>query len=280
MIQDINNTLVENFNKTINNATLGLNITSSLNGYKSTSDIYRLWLVIIMVFIIIFLKFVFRAVIPDKPKWVIDEEERQKSILESDKGQEKLTKSAPAKSEKERVDTSRKNKIFKLNEELKEKKGIINELERERDKWKNQVKQKIAQSSTNITSFQKNAQEYKLKVISLFLKTFKIVEHELLILRLEDVSKYDTNSLFMCCECHKARALLECLDCQEHFCKLCYKNIHVTNHHLLGKDKPTITGILKHETLALEDCTLTDRTKYKQLLYFIIISVISLYFLI
>ena len=45
--------------------------------YKnSESGVGRLWTIIIMMLIVILMKFIFRALIPDKPQWVIEEEEK------------------------------------------------------------------------------------------------------------------------------------------------------------------------------------------------------------
>ncbi len=62
-----------------------------------------------MVSIIIFVKFFFRALIPDKPKWVVDEEERQNAQKEINKGRIE-TKFIPAKFEKEIADEKKKIK--------------------------------------------------------------------------------------------------------------------------------------------------------------------------
>ena len=237
---------------------------------NGNEELQRLWIVIIMVAIILVLKFVFRALIPDKPKWVFDEEERQKAQREMFKGGEE-NKSLPAKFEKELFEEREKLKAkeHRLKIETESSKKKIKEIQIEKDKLKQKLKEKNIQNSSSYSlQLQKNPQDYKAKALSLFLKTFKFVEHELLILRINDINKYEGNGLFLCNECHKSRSVLECLDCQENFCRRCYKEVHVTTHIMLGKmGQPNIALIAQRNPqneylLKDKDLNILDRVKY------------------
>lgn len=187
---------------------------------SSEDQIYRLWLTIIMVCIIIFVKFLFRAVIPDKPKWVIDEEERQKAQRELKKSTAEV-KFSSSKLEKEIIEekTRIKARINDLRSKLEKSERKIKELESEKEKFKKQLKEKALTNSVSSTIFQQTPQDFKANALSLFLKTFTAVERELLLIRLEEIAKYEGNLLLICNECHKAKAILECLDCEENYCK-------------------------------------------------------------
>ena len=43
-------------------------------------DVRRLWVFLIVVYIILILKLLARAFIQDKPQWVVNEEEKQKNL--------------------------------------------------------------------------------------------------------------------------------------------------------------------------------------------------------
>lgn len=174
-----------------------------------------------MVGIIIFVKFLFRAVIPDKPRWVMEEEERQKVQQEVIKGNSEV-KLIPSKVEKEinEVQGKAKAKINEYRGKLEKSEKKIKELESERERIKQQLKDKMLNSTPSNSAFQQSPQEYKAKALSLFLKTFQTIERDLLLIRLEEIAKYENDALFICDECHKAKAILECLDCKENYCKM------------------------------------------------------------
>lgn len=244
-------------------------------------DINRLWLVISMVGIIIFVKFFFRALIPDKPKWVEEEEERQNTQKEMNKGRIE-TKFIPAKLEKEISDEKKKikAKLNNMRSDLEKAGKKIKELENEKEKYKLKLKEKHNENNISSLTFHQNPVDYKAKVLSLFLKTYKFLEHELLVLRLKDISKYDQNNLYICNECHQARSVFECLDCQENFCKHCYDVTHITTHKMIGKPAPTISGFNKtnQETMSLNEYKLIDRIKYirdKKTGYYILIIILN-----
>jgi len=61
---------------------------------------------------------------------------------------------------------------------------------------------------------------------SLFFNAFTWIEKELSFRRLECFSQQIDELVIICQGCRKARALLECIDCQEKHCYQCMKNIH------------------------------------------------------
>ena len=215
---------------------------------RENQELQRLWLVIILVAIVLILKFVFRALIPDKPKWVIDEEERQKVQKETftfTVGEENFS---PVKIQKaQREDESRNERKLQ---------NQVNRLQKELDEIKLSQKPKkdIVNSLPPISHSQISNQDFKATTLSLFYKTFKYLEHELLIKRMNDVNKQEGNNLFLCNECHKFRAILECLDCQELFCDRCYKEVHLKSHRILfgPESKPNIVS-LTQSTPAIEN---------------------------
>lgn len=217
-----------------------------------------------MVCIIIFVKFLFRAVIPDKPKWVNDEEERQKAQREIHKGSSEV-KFSSSKLEKEIIEEKSriKAKINELRSKLEKSERKIKELETEKDKFRKQLKEKALTNSVSSTNLQQNPQEFKAKALSLFLRTFITVERELLLIRFEEIAKYEGNLLLICNECHKAKAIIECLDCEENYCKRCYEDMHITTHRMMGKPQPNIASFPRISAdIIPSDYKLVDRAKF------------------
>ena len=81
--------------------------------------------------IVLVVKFVFRGLIPDKPEWVIDEEERQKAQKQLLKGGEEIINS-PSRVENDQEETHRKDKKLKnkINSYRKELYLVIAETQR------------------------------------------------------------------------------------------------------------------------------------------------------
>ena len=246
------------------------------NHAYQNQELQRLWLVIILVAIILIVKLVFRALIPDKPKWVMDEEERQKAQKELFKSGEEIQNSL---SKVENEHNEERNK-----KEMKLKKKIqVLQKELVSANSKNQrPKEQSVHALPAISQWQiSNPQEFKAKTLSQFYKTFKFMEHELLIQRIDDITKYEGKTLFLCNECHKSKAVLECLDCQEPFCKRCYKDVHLTAHAMVfgNETPPNITyfasendqtdNVLKeNDNVLLGRNTKNPKEKFKKYLFF------------
>jgi len=220
-----------------------------------------------MVSLIILTKFLFRAIIPDKPRWVIEEEERQKAEKDRNKGISEK-KAFPAKAEKEIIEEKKKNKgrLDNMRNMLDKTNKKLKEIEVEKERLKQKLKEKTLVNSTlGMSNYPQNSREFKGKVLSLFLRTFKNIEQELLVLRLEDIAKFEGNYLFLCNECHKAKAILECLDCQDNYCKKCYDDMHIMTHKMLGKAKPVISGFAKGNAMEFlngNEYKFVDRAKF------------------
>ena len=261
------NTTTSSNSTIIDSNTTSSTLLDSIEAYQS-QKLNRLWLVIGMVSLIILTKFLFRSLIADKPRWVTEEEERQRAEKDANKGISE-TKAFPAKAEKEIMEEKKKNKgrLDNMRNLLDKTNKKMKEIEVEKEKLKQKLKEKTLASSSalGLSNFQQNSQEFKGKVLSLFLRTYKNIEQELLVLRLEDIAKFEGNYLFLCNECHKAKAVLECLDCEDNYCKKCYDDVHVITHKMLGKTLPVICGLAKGnlvETLNGNDYKFVDRAKF------------------
>ena len=69
-------------NRTDNYTSLNITEINNTNYISISGDTGRLWTIIIIITSVVLLKFVFRALINDKPKWVREEEEKQKVSLQ------------------------------------------------------------------------------------------------------------------------------------------------------------------------------------------------------
>lgn len=74
LVSVISNFLLIFFNKKIEFKVLAVGMEKD--------EVNRLWGIIIMVTIIMFAKFIFRALIDDKPRWVVEEQQRERAKIE------------------------------------------------------------------------------------------------------------------------------------------------------------------------------------------------------
>ncbi|EGR27499.1 transmembrane protein 16k, putative [Ichthyophthirius multifiliis] len=212
---------------------------------------YKVWTYLVVGIVIFGLKYMFQVVIQDKPKWILDEEEKENYL----KQQQEIANEKIRSKEMQELKLQRK-KLIQEKEEKEKKFKIFNMkkteqyklLQQECEYYKKNCPQKLVDfdsvflnnqqdftSKSNkvliknqyFLSNDKLKSEFYVKRLSVLKNTFVNIERELLNIRLKQIIYMSKQPIVICKECSLNSAVLECLNCSNRcFCQECFDSFH------------------------------------------------------
>ncbi|CAD8082237.1 unnamed protein product [Paramecium sonneborni] len=182
----------------------------------------ELWYFVSCVIAISLIKILVRELIPDRPEWVIEEIDKinhRQLVEQQQKTQLKL------------------KDLEKHYKELKDENKRINkeqeDLDLQTDIRVKQYDAEIAKLESQFISISKYKKidkmvmtEYDMIVQNVMKIRFYQIDNALIIKRILQFIEAKSQIISICQECGKNPTILECIECSENFCALCYQKLH------------------------------------------------------